>query len=178
MKITDTNGNERECTKVSLDKDYPGYVKADFKSKVRKDYTHSEWFPVDEFIKLNPKHKGVVKGKHAPIEEDYGIVTSSGNLFIKDTSKNWKKNIYAGFPLWISRGTGEGQQKTVMKNTKNTLYVDKEWKIKPDKTSQYVLSRNVQDNIEAQGNTLPDLASKKMMEDLVKKAKKGTKLVN
>ena len=80
--------------------------------------------------------------------------------------------------MWISRGTGEGQQRTVLKNTKNTLYLNKDWKIKPDKTSQYVLSRNVKDNIQAQGNTLPDIKTTKVMEDLVKKAKKGAKLVN
>ena len=32
MKIIDINGVERECVSVALDKDYPGYVKADFKS--------------------------------------------------------------------------------------------------------------------------------------------------
>jgi len=174
MKIIDINGTERECTNVSLDKEYPGYVKVNFVSKARKGYKHSEWFPIKEFLGKNPELKDKI-GKTPPAPtEDLGVVSKSGKDFIQDISKNWRGNIYAGYPLWISRGKGEGQQRTVVKNNKNTLWVNKEWDLRPDRTSQYVLSRNVQKNIEAYGNVLPGLETKKMMDDIIKKAKNAS----
>jgi hypothetical protein len=171
MKIIDINGIERECASVALDKEYPGYVKVNFVSKVRKGYKHSEWFPIEKFFAKNRKLKGKIGKAQSSPKEDLGIVSKSGKDFIQDISKNWNKNLYAGYPLWISRGKGEGQQRTVTKNNKNILYVDKEWDLRPDRTSQYVLSRNVQKNIEAYGNILPGLETKKMMDDIIKKAK-------
>ena len=43
MKIIDVNGNERECVSATPDKGFPGYMKLEFKSKIRKGYQHSEW---------------------------------------------------------------------------------------------------------------------------------------
>jgi len=171
MKIIDINGAERECTSVSLDKEYPGYVKVNFVSKVRKGHKHSEWFPIKEFLKSNPNLEANLGGTSIAPQEDLGVVTKAGKDYINDISKNWGKNVYAGYPLWISRGKGEGQQREVIKNNKNTLYINNEWNLIPDKTSQYVLSRNVQKNIVAQGNVLPGLETKKMMDDIIKKAK-------
>lgn len=178
MKVLDINGKERECVGYVLDKGFPDFVRVEYKSKIRKGYTHTEWYPLNIFKKNNPELASKFKKTPQRPPEDLGIVSSSGKNYIKDTTKNWRANIYKGFPLWISRGKGEGQQRKVVKNNKNTIYVKKEWDVKPNKTSQYVLSENVQDNIEAQGNTLPDEVTMKMMQDLLKKAEKGVKITN
>jgi len=175
IKIIDINKRERECESVSLDKGYPGFVKVFYKSKLRKGYTHSEWYPVDEFLSLNPKFKSKIKSSKKP-EEDLGIVSSAGKNYLKDIAKNWEKNVYVDFPLWISRGKGEGQQRIVIKNTKNILYIDKEWKEKPNKTSQYVLSRNINKKTKPLGNTLPDTITKDVVDSFIDKAKKGVKI--
>ena len=173
MQIIDINNKKRGCIKVSLDKNYPGYIKVDYKSKIRKNYQYSEWYPIDEFLIKNPKFKKKFGKIPKKTKEDLGIVSKSTKNSLQDNSKNWQENLYAGYPLWISRGKGEGQQRTVIRNTKNTLYINKDWKIKPNKTSQYVLSRNVQKHIKSMGNALPELQKKKILDDIIKKAKKS-----
>lgn len=172
MKIIDSNGQQRECVSVEPDKKFPGYVKANFESKIRKGFEHSEWYPMEEFYKNNPKLKPskVIKDE---TKEEVGVVTIAGPKYLQDITKNWKKNMFSGIPVWISRGKGESQQRIVVNNDKNKLYIDKAWKIIPNKTSQYVISFNVQENIEAQGNTLPDIKTKDLFEQMIKKAKKS-----
>lgn len=173
IKIIDANGQVRECVSVAPDKNYPGYVKADFESKIRKGFKHSEWYLEEEFYKNNPKLKPDTSKTTEKLHEDVGVVSMSGDNYLQDNSKNWEKNIYQNTPVWISRGKGEGQQRNIIRNDKNKLYIDKKWKIKPDTTSQYVISYNVQDNIEAVGNTLPGIESKDMFNKMIKKAKKN-----
>lgn len=178
MKIIDINGEERECESAMLDNAFPGYVKVDYESKRRKGYIHSEWYPTKQFLQRNPNLKNKIKAESDEVPEDLGVVSSSGKNFIKDVTKNWEENLYENYPLWISRGKGEGQLRTVLKNDKNTLYIKKVWDIKPDKSSQYVLTRNVNRDIKAYGNTLPNYNTNKVVEELMKKAKKGTKVKN
>ncbi len=140
MKIVDLNGNERDCVKAYLDKDYLGYMRVEFKTAVR---SHHEWYPIDEFIKNNPKLKQLAGGAPRTTEETLGIVTASTPTKLTDTKQKWEVNSYIGFPVWISRGLGEGQVRIVVSNTKNTIEVDKKWNILPNKTSQYVLSYNI-----------------------------------
>lgn len=147
MQIIDINGSERNCQSVALDPNYPGYMKIEFRN-------HHEWFTIKEFLSFNPNLKDLTTGTPALPDEDLGVVTSSGIDSIKDTKKNWKVNSYDGFTLWISRGTGESQTRIVTKNSHNTLYVDKPWEVKPDKTSQYVLTHEVHDSV-IHGNSLP-----------------------
>lgn len=149
MFIIDINGSKRECVKAYVDKNYPGYVKVDYKTT----RTYSEWYPIDDFLKKNPDLKDLI---HAtPLtHEDLGVVSSSKKLSLSDRTKNWKKDAYIGFPIWISRGKGEGQMRKVVGNTKNTITIDKNWGVLPDKTSQYVLSYNIHD-VQILGNTLP-----------------------
>lgn len=154
MKIVDINGEERECVSVSPDPKFAGYMKVEFVSKNRVGYTHSEWYPVADFIKNNPTLKDLTSKAKKVINDDLGVVTSAKKNSLTDKSKKWKDNDYVGFPLWISRGKGEGQTRTVVNNTKNTLTIDKPWKEVPDGTSQYVLSHNVHDP-QVRGNTLP-----------------------
>lgn len=173
MKITDTNNIVRDCENVTLDRNFPGYVKADFVSKVRVGYKHSEWFPLDEFLANNPNLKKTLGTILTTPHEDLGVVSKSGQDYIQDNAKDWKKNIFAGVPVWISRGKGEGEQRTVTKNGKNIFYIDKPWKEIPDKTSQYVISFNVAKNIKPVGNNLPGIETKSMLNKLIKKAKKS-----
>jgi len=160
MKIIDSNGQQRECVSVEPDKKFPGYVKANFESKIRKGFEHSEWYPMEEFYKNNPKLKPskVIKDE---TKEEVGVVTIAGPKYLQDITKNWKKNMFSGIPVWISRGKGESQQRIVVNNDKNKLYIE------------YVISFNVQENIEAQGNTLPDIKTKDLFEQMIKKAKKS-----
>lgn len=154
MKIVDINGNERECVSVSVDEKWPGQVSVVFESKNRQGYTHTEWYPLDEFIKNNLSLRNLVTDAVRPVEEDLGVVTSGGTVFIKDKHKKWGKNVFTGVPVWISRGKGEGQLRSVVENSANTLFVDKKWDVVPDASSQYVISYNVHDP-QVRGNTLP-----------------------
>ena len=154
MKIVDINGEERECVSVSPDPKFAGYMKVEFASKNRVGYTHSEWYPVSDFIKNNPTLKNLTTKAKKVINDDLGVVTSAKKDSLTDKSKKWNDNDYVGFPLWISRGKGEGQTRTVLNNTKNTLFINKPWKEVPNGTSQYVLSYNVHDP-QVRGNTLP-----------------------
>ena len=154
MKIIDINGEERDCVSVSPDPKFAGYMKVEFASKNRVGYTHSEWYPVSDFIKNNPTLKNLTTKAKKVINDDLGVVTSAKKDSLTDKSKKWNKDEYTGFPLWISRGKGEGQTRTVVNNTKNTLIINKPWKEVPNSTSQYVLSHNVH-NPQVRGNTLP-----------------------
>lgn len=152
MKIIDINGNLRDCEKAFPDPAYPGYMRVEFKTAVR---SHHVWYPIDEFIKNNPELESLTKSAPALMEDIVGVVSSSTETGLTDKKQKWKKNAYVNFPLWISRGTGEGQIRTVTANTHNTVVIDTKWEIKPDKTSQYVLSHNIHDPQPLQ-NTLPN----------------------
>jgi len=167
MKIIDINGEERECIRVSPDSKFAGYMKVEFKSKNRVGYTHSEWYPMADFIKNNPSLKDLVSQAPKVVNDDLGVVTNAKNNSLTDKSKKWKNDEYVGFPVWISRGKGEGQTRTVIANTKNTLTISKQWKETPNNTSQYVLSHNIHDP-QVKGNNL----STNMIKPLTKKGSK------
>lgn len=148
MKIIDINGTEREVQTVGPDPKYPGFVRVQFRR-------HHEWLTIKEFLDKNPDLKDVVKNAPKPPADVVGIVTTSTKNSLKDTNQKWTDNAYLGMWLWISRGQGEGQKRTIVKNSKNTLTLDKDWDTKPNKTSQYVITYNVQDSARAMGNNLP-----------------------
>ncbi len=160
MKIIDINGNQRECMDVSFDPSYPNYAKITYASKREPGKTRTEWYPTEVFFKANPELKSLSKSFPKPVEDVTGVVSRSKEDLLKDAKQTWKPDSYTGFNVWISRGLGEGQIRTVIKNTKNTLYVDKPWEIKPDKTSQYVVSRNIHD-LQPMNNVLPEVENKK-----------------
>ena len=152
MKIIDINGYERDCVRAYPDKEWPGYMRVEFKTEVR---SHHIWYPIADFIKNNPQLEELTKGAPPVIKEVVGVVSGSTDTELTDKKQKWEKDSYKDFPVWISRGKGEGQVHTVIANTSNTIIVDKEWDIKPDKTSQYVLSFDVHDP-QPQGNTIPE----------------------
>lgn len=154
MLIVDINGEERECVSVSPDPKFAGYMKVEFASKNRKGYKHSEWYPVSDFIKNNPKLKKLTTSAAKIVADDLGVVTSATKDSLTDKLKKWNEDEYAEFPIWISRGKGEGQTRKVIKNSKNVISINRPWDQIPDKTSQYVLSHNIH-NPQVRGNTLP-----------------------
>jgi len=159
MRITDINGNERECVRISPDKNWPGYMKIEYLSKLRKDYQHAEWYPVKDFIKNNPQLKHLATAAPKPTPEILGIVSRAGKFTLADKTKNWKKNCFTGSPIWISRGKGEAQVRKVVSNSKNTITINRQWETIPNKTSQYIVSYNIHDP-KIFGNTLPGMKNK------------------
>jgi hypothetical protein len=153
MKIIDINGSERDCLEVKSDLDHPGFVKVSFASLRTPKAPRIEWYPIADFIARNSTFADSIGSPPPP--EVTGIVTKTTKTALTDNTQNWTPNIYKNFTLWISRGTGEGQIRTITKNTHNTAHIDKPWNLKPDKTSQYVISTNVHDPM-PQGNTLPE----------------------
>ncbi|OGV97362.1 hypothetical protein A2W24_06555 [Microgenomates group bacterium RBG_16_45_19] len=148
MQIVDVNGTNREAQSAAPDPAYPGFVRVEFKR-------HHEWMSYSEFLEKNPKLKHLIKSKASPPPDVVGVVTKSTHHTLTDSTKSWKKEVYPGMWVWISRGLGEGQKRKIRHNTKTTVTVDADWETKPDRTSQYVISYNVQDSVRAMGNTLP-----------------------
>ncbi len=169
MKIIDINGKERDCVRAHLDPHWPGFVTIDYESKNRPGYKHTEWYPIPDFLSRNPNLAHLIQGVDiTPAKDIASTVTTSTSTSLKDLSQNWEVNDYAGFYVWISRGAGEGQVRTILSCTKNTLKIDKPWdKPFPNTTSQYVLSRELGDITASRGNTLPTVE----MQALEKKAR-------
>ena len=169
MLITDINGTKRECAAAYPDKDYPGYIKVEYQTKFRN---YTEWYPIEEFKSRNPDLLYLVEGVREEAKDVTGVASRSTDTTLTDGKQKWEKNIYAGFPLWISRGKGEGQVRTILSNTKNTIVIDKRWEVKPNRFSQYVISRNIKEDVKPAGNILTEeeihkleLKAKKMDRD-------------
>ena len=145
MQIIDINGKTRDCVRAHLDPHWPGFVSIDYESRNRPGYKHTEWYPIPEFLSHNPNLAHLTKGVDiTPPKDLASIVTKCTRDTLKDKSQNWEINDYAGFYVWIARGTGEGQIRTVLSCTTNTLKIDNPWdKPLPNSTSQYVLSREL-----------------------------------
>jgi hypothetical protein len=154
LTVTDINGSVRECLSIDHDMAYPGYVKVEFASNRNAPATYVEWYPIDDFLTHNPTMSHIVKKNKQPAEDDLGVVSKATLTSLSDKTKKWTPDCYIDFPLWISRGTGEGQVRTITKNTHNMLTVDAPFDIKPDTTSQYVISHNIHD-VQVMENTLP-----------------------
>ncbi len=176
MIITDINNNQREAKSIVPDPNYPGFLKIEFLKRF-------DWYSVKEFVEKNPTLAYLVKQVRAIPDDTLGVVTDSTEVTLRDTKQNLKTDAYVGFIVWISRGLGEGQKRLVTGNTANTVTIDAAWDVKPDTTSQYVLSHNIHD-VSAHGNSLPTVDQAKLEEEskkidrLIKKGKtKQTKQV-
>lgn len=157
MQIIDINGKARDCVRAHLDPHWPGFVTIEYESKNRPGYKHAEWYPIPDFLARNPNLAHLVKGVDVtPAPDLAGVITKCTSTTLQDSTQNWEVNDYAGFYVWIARGAGEGQVRTVLSCTKNTLQLDKTWdKPYPNGTSQYVLSRELGKVTASRGNTLP-----------------------
>ena len=158
MKIIDINNNERECDRVFLDPSWPGYVTVIIPSRVDPEKKRTEWIPMLNFKNNNPDYENKIenfKGTVPLPPQISGVVSSSKPDSISDSTQKWATNIYAGFYCWISRGSGEGQVRVILNNTKTKLVVDKNWDKKPDKTSQYTIVYS-KPSVSVMNNTLPE----------------------
>lgn len=160
MQITDINGSIRNPQKVFLDPKFPGYVRIEFNR-------YHEWYSIKEFLEFNPDLKHIVDGAPEAPPEMTGIVTSATNKTLEDSTQNWAPNSYMDYMVWISRGKGEGQKRSILKNTKTNITVNAPWEVKPDTSSQYVLAQHIMD-VPAMGNTLPQEDMKKLEEAAIK----------
>lgn len=164
MKIKDINGTDRDCQKAYIHPNWPGFVTVEFVSKHRKGYKHTEWYPIDQFLQQNPTLTNIVKpAGQTNSAEVVGVVSRAGKTSLTDQGKNWQKNIYAGYVVWISRGAGEGQVRTIIKNSATALTIDQSWTTLPDQTSQYVVTKTLGD-VKAAGNQLPETELKELEE--------------
>lgn len=68
---------------------------------------------------------------------DSGVVTSSTNLSLIDTSKSFTNDQYRNYQIHITGGTGEGQWRPIFGNTSQELLINRAWEILPDSTSTY-----------------------------------------
>lgn len=155
MQITDLNGKRRECVRVFLDPAWPGYASVEFARRADPSQTRIEWMPLADFALRNPQLKDLFgRGVASPPPEITGVVSSATRDTITDKIQNWTKNVYASYHVWISRGTGEGQTRIILSNSKNRLVVDKHWHTKPNTSSQYTILRHL-GSTDQRGNTLP-----------------------
>lgn len=167
MKIIDINNKERECERVFLDPAWPGYISVEFKRKSDPTKKRVEWMPLSDFALKNPKLSKIWAGTSTnKPPETAGIVSSSDPDSLTDESASWIENVYAGYFVWISRGPGEGQTRTIMRNTYNQIFVDKPWDKMPTDDSQYSVVLKL-GNTTPQGNTLPT-ADLKRQEELAR----------
>ncbi len=154
MQLVDLNLKTREYLSIILDPHYPGYVSVTYPSKRPNTPSRTEWYPLADFQKNNPTLVSQLGPLPNIPQSDLGQVTHAGEFYLEDTAKDWVNNIYVGFMVWISRGTGEGQVKNIKSNNKNTLTIDTAWTTTPDTKSQYVISKDIHD-VKILGNTLP-----------------------
>ena len=68
---------------------------------------------------------------------DSGTATAGAATTLTDSSKAWTANVYAGFLVRITSGTGAGQTKAISSNTATALTVVSAWTVNPDATSVY-----------------------------------------
>ena len=164
MQIVDINGRERNCERVFLDSEWPGYVSVEFVRKADPTQKRIEWMPIADFAKKNPSLSHLWGDKStASVKEFSSIVSRAGKKYLMDDTASWTRNLYAGYFVWISRGPGEGQTRTIMENTTNKLVVDKEWDKRPNKDSQYTVVQHL-GNTTPQGNVLPIVELRKLEE--------------
>lgn len=70
---------------------------------------------------------------------DYGQATSGDTSTLTDSSKSWATNQFANCTVFIVRGTGAGQSRTISSNTATELTVSAAWDTVPDSTSHYMI---------------------------------------
>jgi len=140
MKIIDINGKERDCIKAFPDPSYPGFIRVEYENPKRKYHL---WYPIEDFIRNNPRLLDVVKGTVKLPDEMTSVPTSATKSTLTDSTQNWEEGSYTGLHVWIGRGKGEGQAREIIANTSDTLILKDHWDDLPDTTSQYVISEHI-----------------------------------
>ena len=137
MKIIDINGKERECEKAFPDPAYPGFMRVEFVNPKR---SYHIWYPIDDFLKNNPTMGDSTEGMSQPAEAITSTVTSATKTTLTDNTQKWDENGHIGMKVWIARGPGEHESKEIIANTVDTLILKENWKMIPNRDSQYVIS--------------------------------------
>lgn len=73
-----------------------------------------------------------------------GTATAGASKTITDSGATWGTNVWAGWVVKITGGTGSGQVKQVASNTGTALTVDGNWQTTPSTDSTYVIYRGAQ----------------------------------
>lgn len=74
---------------------------------------------------------------------DSGTATAGGATTLTDSGQAWTTDVYAGFEVRITSGTGSGQRRSIASNTGTVLTVSTAWAVNPDATSAYGIFRAV-----------------------------------
>ncbi|WEK34872.1 MAG: acetylxylan esterase [Candidatus Pseudobacter hemicellulosilyticus] len=93
-----------------------------------------------------------------PLNMSMGKVSAATAISITDTSKNWGPirtlTLSTCDVVAIVDGRGAGQWRRIVKNTANTVTVDKPWTVIPDKTSHYAFQNWSAEDWLVRGNVL------------------------
>lgn len=68
-----------------------------------------------------------------------GTATAGSATTLTDSSKAWAVDAWVGYSLYITAGTGAGQQRVVRSNTATVLTLSTAWTTNPDATSLYAV---------------------------------------
>lgn len=79
--------------------------------------------------------------KHFFLERGRGSLSDSPRL-LADDDANWDVNHFTGMLVRIDEGTGAGQVRTLIGNSRNMLFPDEAWDVIPDDTSVYTILPN------------------------------------
>jgi len=67
-----------------------------------------------------------------------GCVSTAFN--VSKANMGWQENLYAGYILEITGGTGAGQKKNIVSNTSDTFWLETAWDTLPDQTSVFEIN--------------------------------------
>jgi hypothetical protein len=68
---------------------------------------------------------------------DAGTTTSATATALVDSTKSWAVDRWKNMSVYITSGSGAGQQRSIISNTSTTLTVSPPWNTNPDSTSTY-----------------------------------------
>jgi len=74
------------------------------------------------------------------LPETAATVYASGE--IGNAGLGMTPNLYQNMTMWITRGTGAGQERSIVSNTATTIMVTPNWTVVPDATSYFVIAEN------------------------------------
>lgn len=74
---------------------------------------------------------------HGAVSKSMGQPTAAAEDSLTDDHQDWEVNQYAGATVLITAGRGFGQYRMVRGNSKNSLALQKPWRVMPDKSSEY-----------------------------------------
>ena len=83
---------------------------------------------------------------HGGMSSDVGTASGATDITLTDGRRNWLPDKHTDHAVIITAGRGFGQYRFVTGNTKDTLRLDKPWRVRPDKTSRYSVGAMFSEN--------------------------------